>query len=108
MTRPLRAVIQGWEFDSEGNKTEQSVPRVINENGSITLNNYSITFNNSALLEGKVIRRHNSPAFPTIPPPPPPDSNGSISLDSAAFRSDQRIDPFLPSPSTPAASVMYA
>ena len=75
-------VILGWEFNSAGERTVQTVPRVLDENGSITPDNYSVTFNNSATLEGKVIRRHNSPAFPTIPPPPPADSNGSISLNS--------------------------
>jgi type II secretory pathway pseudopilin PulG len=76
------SVIQGWEFDSSGTKTVQTTPRVIDENGSVTPNNYSVTFNNSALLEGKVVRRHNSPAFPTIAPPAPPDSSGSTSLNS--------------------------
>lgn len=76
-------VIQGWEYNSSQVKTVQTTPRVLNENGSTTPNNYSVTFNNSALLEGKVIRRHDSPAFPTISPPPPKDSNGSTSLNSA-------------------------
>jgi type II secretory pathway pseudopilin PulG len=74
--------ILGWEFDDNGVKTQQTTPRVIDEDGSPTPDDYSVTFNNSAVLEGKVIRRHDSPAFPTIPPPPPPDSSGSISLDS--------------------------
>ena len=76
-------VIQGWEFDSNQVKTVQTTPRVINENGSPSPNNYSVTFNNSALLEGKVIRRHDSPAFPVIAAPPPKDSNGSTSLNTA-------------------------
>lgn len=76
------SVIQGWEYDSNNVKTTQTVPRVIDENGSVTPNNYSVTFNNSALLEGKVVRRHNSPAFPVIAPPPPADSSGSTSLNS--------------------------
>lgn len=76
------SVILGWEFNSAGERTVQTIPRVIDEDGSIKPDNYSVTFNNSATLEGKVIRRHNSPAFPTIPPPPPADSNGSISLNS--------------------------
>jgi prepilin-type N-terminal cleavage/methylation domain-containing protein len=74
--------IQGWEFNSAGERTIQSTPRVLNENGNINPTNYSITFNSSAILEGKVIRRHNAPAFPTIAPPPPADSNGSISLNN--------------------------
>jgi prepilin-type N-terminal cleavage/methylation domain-containing protein len=76
------SVIQGWEFDSSGAKTVQTTPRVIDETGSATPNNYSVTFNNSALLEGKVVRRHTSPAFPVIAAPPSPDSSGSISLNS--------------------------
>jgi hypothetical protein len=76
------AHIQGWEFDSSGVKTVQTTPRVLNENGSIEPTNYSITFNKSSVLEGKVIRRHDSPAFPTIPPPPAPDSSGSTSLNT--------------------------
>lgn len=76
------SVILGWEFNSAGERTVQTTPRVLDEDGSIKPDNYSVTFNNSALLEGKVIRRHNSPAFPTIPPPPPADSNGSLSLNS--------------------------
>ncbi|MDD5200602.1 MAG: chitobiase/beta-hexosaminidase C-terminal domain-containing protein [Terrimicrobiaceae bacterium] len=76
------AKIQGWEYDANGNKTVQTTPRVLDENGSITPNNYSVTFNNTALLEGKVIRRHNSPAFPVIAAPPAPDSGGSTSLNS--------------------------
>jgi len=76
------SVIEGWEFDSSGVKTVQTTPRVIDENGSITPNNYTVTFNNSALLEGKVVRRHNAPAFPTIAPPAAPDSSGSTSLNS--------------------------
>jgi len=76
------SVILGWEFDSAGNRTVQTTPRVINDTGSALPNNYTVTFNNSALLEGKVVRRHDSPAFPTIPPPPPPQSNGSTSLNS--------------------------
>lgn len=76
------ANILGWEFDSSGAKTVQTTPRVLNENGSVTPDNYTVTFNNSAVLEGKVIRRHNSPAFPTIAPPPAADSNASTSLNS--------------------------
>jgi len=76
------SVIQGWEFDSNGTKTVQTTPRVIDETGSATPNNYSVTFNNSALLEGKVVRRHTSPAFPVIAAPPSPDSSGSTSLNS--------------------------
>ncbi|MGH8046388.1 MAG: prepilin-type N-terminal cleavage/methylation domain-containing protein [Chthoniobacterales bacterium] len=74
--------IQGWEYDSSGNKTVQTTPRVINETGSATPNNYTVSFNKDALLEGKVIRRHTSPAFPVIDPPPSPDSSGSTSLNS--------------------------
>jgi len=74
--------IQGWEYDSSGNKTVQTTPRVINENGSASPSNYTVTFNKDSLLEGKVIRRHTSPSFPTIDPPPSPDSNASTSLNS--------------------------
>ena len=75
-------VIQGWEFDANGAKTVQTTPRVIDETGSVNPQPYSVTFNNSALLEGKVIRRHDSPAFPIIAPPPSPDSSGRTSLNS--------------------------
>ncbi len=76
------AVIQGWEFNAAGQKTVQTTPRVIDEDGSIQPTNYSVTFNNNALLEGKVVRRHDSPAFPEVAPPPPPQSSGSTSLNS--------------------------
>ncbi len=76
------ARIQGWEYDSNGNKTVQTTPRVINENGSVNPTNYTVSFNNSALLEGKVIRRHDSPAFPVIAAPPPPDGTGTGSFNS--------------------------
>ncbi len=74
--------IQGWEYDSNNVKTVQTTPRVIDSDGSETPNNYSVTFNSSALLEGKVVRRYDSAAFPTIAAPPPKDSSGSRSLDS--------------------------
>lgn len=74
--------ILGWEFDAAGERTVQTTPRVINENGNPEPSNYSVQFNNTALLEGKIIRRHDAPAFPTIDPPPPSDSNGSLSLNN--------------------------
>jgi prepilin-type N-terminal cleavage/methylation domain-containing protein len=76
------AHIQGWEYDTSGNKTVQTIPRVINENGSSSPSNYTVSFNKDAILEGKVIRRHNSPAFPVIDAPPPPDGTGSTSLNT--------------------------
>lgn len=74
--------IYGWEFDADGNRTQQTTPRVLNEAGSVNPSNYTVQFNNNAIVEGKIIRRHDSPAFPTIPNPPPKDSNGSTSLNS--------------------------
>lgn len=75
--------IQGWEYTSQGVKTSQTTPRVLDETGSVTPNNYNVTFNSSSLVEGKVVRRHTAPEFPTISPPPAPDSSGSTSLNSA-------------------------
>ncbi len=76
------AFILGYEFDSNGNKTVQTTPRVLDETGSITPNNYTVTFNKNSILEGKVIRRHTPPAFPTVAAPPAPDSNTSVSLNT--------------------------
>jgi len=76
------ARIQGWEYNSAGVKTVQTIPRVIDENGSVNPTNYSVRFNSSSLLEGKVIRRHTSPAFPVISAPPAPDSSNSTSLNN--------------------------
>ncbi|MEO6846782.1 MAG: type II secretion system protein, partial [Chthoniobacterales bacterium] len=75
------SVIQGWEYNSSGVKTVQTTPRVIDETGSATPV-YTLQFNNNALVQGKVIRRHTAPAFPTISAPPSPDSSGSTSLNS--------------------------
>jgi len=77
------AHILGWEFNSSGVKTVQTTPRVIDETGSVNPANYVVMFNTSSQIEGKVIRRHDSPAFPTIAPPPAADSNGNASLNSA-------------------------
>jgi hypothetical protein len=74
--------IEGWEYDSSGNKTVQTTPRVIDETGSTEPSNYTVSFNKSSLLEGKVVRRHTSPSFPVIAAPPSPDSSGSTSLNS--------------------------
>lgn len=74
--------IQGWEYNSSGAKTVQTTPRVIDENGSTSPSGYTVSFQSGSLLEGKVIRRHNAPAFPTIPAPPAPDSNGARTYDS--------------------------
>lgn len=76
------AFILGYEFDSNGNKTVQTTPRVLDETGSITPNNYTVTFNKNSILEGKVIRRHTPPAFPTVAAPPAPDSSNSVSLNT--------------------------
>ena len=76
------AYIKGWEYDSSGARTVQTTPRVIDETGSTTPTNYTVSFNNSSVLEGKVVRRHNAPAFPAIPAPPSPDSSSSTSLNT--------------------------
>ena len=80
--------IIGRDFNMDGTEnipaTVTPFPRVNDLAQLLTPSNYSVIFNSSSTIQGKVFRQFNSPLLPTVSAPPAPTTGGGTRSFSTA------------------------
>ncbi len=77
-------VIVGNQYNADGTQVIPATDtrKIVDLNGSIYPNNYTVRFNNNAVVQGKVYRRSTPPLFPTVSAPPSPTNSNGVNINS--------------------------
>lgn len=77
-------VIQGRQFLSDGTEVTPATDtrKIVDLDGSIQPSNYTIRLNSGAVIEGKVFRRVDMFAAPTVAQPPSPSNGNNLNVNS--------------------------
>ncbi len=77
-------VIVGNQYNADGTQVIPATDtrKIVDLNGSIYPNNYTVRFNNNAVVQGKVYRRSTPPLFPTVSPPASPTNSNGVNINS--------------------------
>ncbi|WP_237763936.1 type II secretion system protein [Terrimicrobium sacchariphilum] len=77
-------VIVGNQYNADGTQVIPATDtrKIVDLNGSIYPTNYTVRFNNNAVVQGKVYRRSTPPEFPTVSKPPSPTNSNGVNINS--------------------------
>ena len=82
----MNTIIQGRQFNADGTEIlpNTDTARIVDLDGSVQPNNYFVTFNSGAVIQGKVYRRATPPTMPAVSNPPNPSNGNYYTLNGGS------------------------